>query len=98
MLRLVLEFVLIVFVARAFWRLIDGMLEGITGTKRTRVPEHGVQMVRDPVCGTFLLPGRAVTLVEGGRQVHFCSTACRDRYRSRSSNDADRPGAHGRTA
>ena len=49
MLRFVLILILIVFVARAFWRLVDGMLEGLTGSRRrTPVPQRGVQMVRDP--------------------------------------------------
>jgi YHS domain-containing protein len=45
------------------------------------VPQSGVQMVRDPVCGTFLLPDRALTLGDGRTQVFFCSDACRDKYR-----------------
>jgi hypothetical protein len=44
-----------------------------------------VKMVRDPVCGTFILPDRAVRLVEGGRDIHFCSTGCRDKYRARTA-------------
>jgi uncharacterized protein len=92
MLRLVLEFVLIVFLARAFWRLVDGVLEGITGPKPPRVPDHGVQMVRDPVCGTFVLPSRAVTLNERGASLYFCSTECRDRYRAQPAD------VRGRTA
>ena len=100
MLRLALEFVLIVFVARAFWRLVDGMLDGITGKKsRPRVPERGVQMVRDPVCGTFVLPSRAITLTEAGRPVYFCSAGCRDRYNARPSTGSGRAGGvEGRTA
>ena len=92
MLRLLLEFVLIVFLARAFWRLVDGVLEGISGPKAPRVPERGVQMVRDPVCGTFVLPARAVMLTERGQSVYFCSTECRDRYRVRPAD------VRGRTA
>ena len=82
MLRLVLEFILILVVARAFWRVVGGIVEGVTGRPRTRVPERGVQMVRDPVCGTFVLPDRAVALTDGRRRVFFCSTACRDTYRA----------------
>ena len=46
---------------------------------------RGVNMVRDPVCGTFLLPERAVTLGDARRRVFFCSTTCRDKYRARSA-------------
>jgi len=84
MLRFILITLLIAFIARAFWRIVDGMIEGVTGTPRaTRRRTPGVQMVRDPVCGTFVVPDRAVTLVEGRRQIYFCSDQCRDQYRGR---------------
>lgn len=82
--RYILLFLLVAFLARAFMRLFAGFVEGVTGTPRgTRVPQRGVQMVRDPVCGTFVVPERAVMLVEGAQRVHFCSDKCRDQYRAR---------------
>jgi YHS domain-containing protein len=42
-------------------------------------------MARDPVCGTFVIPERAVTIDDGSRQVHFCSTECRDAFRARTA-------------
>lgn len=84
LLRYILIFLLIAFLARALWRLLAGFIEGVTGTPRgARVPQRGVQMVRDPVCGTFVVPGRSVMLVEGAQRVHFCSDICRDQYRAR---------------
>jgi YHS domain-containing protein len=64
-----------------------GFMEGLTGEPRTRsrVPQRGVQMVRDPVCGTFVVPERAVTLVNGRTTINFCSEACRDKYRARTA-------------
>jgi uncharacterized protein len=83
MLRLVLFVVLAVFVARAFWRVFDAVLEAASGKPpKSQVAERGVQMVRDPVCGTFLLPDRAVMLADGRHRLFFCSDACRDKYRS----------------
>jgi YHS domain-containing protein len=46
-------------------------------------PVSGVRMVRDPVCGTYIVPDRALFLTDGSRQVFFCSTTCRDAYRAR---------------
>jgi YHS domain-containing protein len=86
--RLALFVILAFFVARALWRLLDGIIEGATGSSRGRggpVPQRGVQMVRDPVCGTFLVPDRALTLVDGRTQLFFCSDACRDTYRKRTA-------------
>jgi YHS domain-containing protein len=84
MLRLALFIVLGIIVARAFWRLVDGIVEGVSGRPkggRGQVPTRGVQMVRDPVCGTFVLPDQAFTIVDGRSRVFFCSGACRDKYR-----------------
>ncbi len=84
--RFVLLLLLIIFVARAFWRVVDGVIEGLTGEPRaTRVPEKRVQMVRDPVCGTYLVPERALVLTEGSKRVYFCSAQCRDQYRARTA-------------
>lgn len=79
MLRLALLVVLIVFFARAFWRLLEGVIEGVSGQPRS--PVRLAQMARDPVCGTFILPDRSVMITETSRQIFFCSTACRDKYR-----------------
>ena len=89
LLRLALFIILAFVVARAFWRLLDGIVDGASGGGRrggAGVPQRGVQMARDPVCGVFVVPERAVTLVAGGRErIYFCSEACRDKYRARSA-------------
>ena len=86
MTRLALYLILAILIARAFWRLLDGIIEGASGGRPgSRVPDRGVQMVRDPVCGTFVVADRALTLVEGRTRVHFCSDACRDKYRARTA-------------
>ena len=85
MFRLALFLILAVFVARAFWRLVDGVIEGMSGQPAGASREiRGVQMARDPVCGTYVVPDRAVAVSDGGRQVFFCSTLCRDKYRAQA--------------
>jgi YHS domain-containing protein len=86
MLRILLVLVLFPFVARAISRLIGGVIEGLNGPPSTnRTPALSVQMVRDPVCGTFVVPESAVTLVDGRQPIYFCSDRCRDRYRARTA-------------
>jgi YHS domain-containing protein len=86
MVRLILILLLIVFIARTFWRVIDGVLEGMRKGAPPRPPSRGgIQMARDPVCGTFVIPERSVTLDVGARQIHFCSTECRDAFRARTA-------------
>ena len=86
MLRFLLLALLLVLVARAVSRLFDGIAEGLRGdTPRSRVPQRGVQMARDPVCGTFVIPDRALSITVGREQFYFCSAACRDKYRAKTA-------------
>ena len=86
MFRFALLMILFIFIARAFWRVVDGIIEGITGTPRTPARRsRGVAMVRDPVCGTFVLPDRALSITVGRRQLFFCSPSCRDKYRAKTA-------------
>jgi YHS domain-containing protein len=88
MLRYLLLLILVAIVARAFWRIVDGVVEGMRGPAPAgRTPVAGVQMERDPVCGTFVVRERAITLGSGDRRLYFCSAGCRDKYR------APRPGS-----
>jgi YHS domain-containing protein len=98
MVRLVFFIILFLFVARALRGLWRGVLEGLNqpATARGGVPARGVPMVRDPVCGTFVVPDRAISLTVGADHVYFCSVTCRDKYRGRPGAHPDR--VHGRTA
>jgi YHS domain-containing protein len=102
MVRFILLSILLTILLRAFLRLWAGIVRGIqeggsgSGT-RTRAPQRGVQMERDPVCGTFVVPERAVAVsAANGQRIFFCSVECRDKYRSRPRSSA--APVHGRTA
>jgi YHS domain-containing protein len=87
LLRYLLLFLLGILIFRALGRLLTGLIAGASPPDRSRrggPPERGVQMVRDPVCGTFLPPDAALSLAErGGAVLYFCSEKCRDTYRAR---------------
>jgi YHS domain-containing protein len=85
--RLALFVILAFLIGRALWRLLDGIIEGATGSRGRggQVPQRGVAMVRDPVCGTFVVRDRALTLTDGRTELFFCSDACRDKYRKRTA-------------
>ena len=85
MLRLILLAVLILLVARAFRRLVGGIVVGLSGGRQGGVPSRGVAMVRDPVCGTFVPRDRARSITDGRTQVFFCSATCQEAYRARPS-------------
>ena len=95
MIRFLLLSILLTFVVRAASVLWTGIIRGLQGQARgtpqprgSAVPQQGVQMVRDPVCGTFVVPDRALMLTDGRQPLYFCSAACRDQYRSRPSRTA----------
>jgi len=77
--KLLLYAILILIIARAFWRVVDGILDGARGSERRTTP---VQLVRDPVCGTYVAPGSALSLSTGGTTHYFCSEECRAKYRA----------------
>jgi YHS domain-containing protein len=52
-----------------------------TGANASEMPAGSARkLVRDPVCGMHLAEVLAIPLRDGGELVHFCSTACRDKY------------------
>ena len=83
--RVLIVSVLVIVVGRAAWRLLEGIIEGIVGRPASGPPQRGVRMVRDPVCGTFVVPAQALTLTEGRQQLYFCSPRCRDAYRAKTA-------------
>jgi YHS domain-containing protein len=40
-----------------------------------------VPLVRDPVCGTYVVRTKALTVGSGDQTQYFCSEKCRDQYR-----------------
>jgi YHS domain-containing protein len=42
----------------------------------------GGELKKDPVCGTYVSTSVSVTRTVDGQLLHFCSTACRDKYRA----------------
>ena len=71
-------------IARVFWRFIEGVVSGASapGAQRGRsgnVPT-AVKMLPCPVCGTYVVPGKAIMLTSGTGPVYFCSDKCRAAY------------------
>ncbi len=75
-----LRILLIVVGLRAIWKFCTGVIEGAQGKHRT---VHGsVPLVRDPVCGTYVVRSRAVVLRQGDQIEYFCSKTCQRRFSS----------------
>jgi YHS domain-containing protein len=82
MARLLLWGILIVFLTRSLSRLLHGVLEG-AGYRRDGDPQRSVGLVRDPVCGVFVVPGQALTAGTGSATRYFCSEKCRREWSER---------------
>jgi YHS domain-containing protein len=100
MIRFILLSILLTILLRAAMRLWAGIVRGVQEGQADggRVPQRGVQMQRDPVCGTFVVPERAIALsTEDNSRIYFCSADCRDKYRA-GRHSTPSASAHGRTA
>lgn len=86
MARFILIVLVVLFAIRAFGRLFGGIAQGARGPRQA-APGAGatpVKMIKDPVCGTFVVPGKALSLTAGGATHWFCSERCRAEYASRA--------------
>jgi YHS domain-containing protein len=82
MAKLILWAILIVVAMRSVSRLLHGLLEG-AGYTRGNAPQQSVGLVRDPVCGVFVVPGRAISAGTGDATRYFCSETCRRKWLKR---------------
>jgi YHS domain-containing protein len=80
MLGWVIRLLLVFFILRAVSRLFHGIGEGLRGP-RVQTPS-AVALVRDPVCGTFVMPSHAIVAGSGTAARFFCSEKCRRAYES----------------
>jgi YHS domain-containing protein len=82
LIRILLVSLLILLLVRAGWRMILGVLEGATGQRPREAGSKrpSAHMVRDPVCGTFVVQSRALSAFNAGETAWFCSEACRRRW------------------
>lgn len=85
MTRFLLVLVVIALVMRAVWRLVVGIAEGAAAPGGKRAG-RGVPMVRDPVCGTFVLASRALSAQIGEHVEFFCSEQCLQKRKANPSS------------
>lgn len=97
-LRLILFLIVVRVIWRFLAGLIDGLTpdapgsRGVRGGSRSasgsRAGSGGstasVPLVRDPVCGKYVVPGRAIAAGRADQIQYFCSEQCRDEYARRS--------------
>ena len=89
MARFILLLALFVVIAKMFWRFVDAVVRGATapapqqGAHRASGTPAAVKMQQCPVCGTYVVPGKSISLVSGGSPIYFDTEKCRAEYQSR---------------
>jgi YHS domain-containing protein len=79
MFRILLWIVLAFIVARLVWRLLGGVFQGM-GYQSGGSGSQSVGLVRDPICGMYVVPSNALTSGSGSATRYFCSEKCRQEY------------------
>jgi YHS domain-containing protein len=75
-----LRILILLLILRALWRLYVGIRQGMRERSPGTRGGPAVALSRDPVCGTYVVPGRALALRDGGLVRYFCSERCRDAF------------------
>jgi YHS domain-containing protein len=80
MLGVLLRIIVLVLIVRALWRLAAGISRGLREKSAGGRDDAAVALVRDPVCGTYVVPGRALAARDGTLVRYFCSERCREAF------------------
>lgn len=81
MVRVLLWVLLLLMIIRALSRLFAGIARGLREPSAGgRRGDSAVALARDPVCGTYVVPGRALAARDGALVRYFCSERCRDEF------------------
>ena len=66
----------------ALWPLLRSALDRIPWPQGDATTARD-DLVKDPVCGTYVVRSRAIRNESGGRSVYFCSPRCAERFSER---------------
>lgn len=92
MFRVIFELLLTVVVITVLKSIIGIVMRGFSTAMRPgSMPQNGGprpsnqvpltgELKKDPACGTYISTATSIKEKVGGQVVHFCSTACRDKY------------------
>jgi uncharacterized protein len=81
-----LRLVVVLMLLRLLFRFLRGLVRGLAGAPPQQARGKGAQaavpLVRDPVCGTYVVKTAALSAVADGQSAWFCSEKCRDSWRA----------------
>jgi YHS domain-containing protein len=102
MIRWVLTAIALLLLLRLVLRFVFGLLQGLAGPSTASAPAQAGggrakiagELVRDPVCSTYVPRESAIAVTVGGETRYYCSTACRDKDAAAGTSRMGRA-AHG---
>ena len=62
------------------WPLVRSVLARMSGPPAVEGGGARDELVKDPVCQTYVVRSRAIRNEAGGRSVYFCSTRCAEQF------------------
>ena len=78
-LGLLVRALLILLLLRLVFRFVAGMVRGMQAPVSSPPAGAAAELVRDPLCNTFVAADRGVRGRVQGHDALFCSPGCRDR-------------------
>jgi YHS domain-containing protein len=87
MIRWILTAIALLLLLRLVLRFVLGLLQGLAPPSGASAPGRAGsgrakiagELVRDPVCSTYIPRESAIMVRVGGETRYYCSTACRDK-------------------
>ena len=104
MIRWVLNLIVLLLLLRLALRFVLGLLQGLAtpagGTASSRGSSGGPakiagELVRDPVCSTYIPRDSAIAVRVAGETRYYCSTTCRDKDAESGGRPRMKQAAHG---
>jgi YHS domain-containing protein len=84
MARVIIWTIVALIIIRLVWRFVNAVREGLKmGSSGASRRQPSVKLVRDPVCGIYVVPSQALTSGSGSTTQYFCSEKCRREWSAR---------------
>jgi YHS domain-containing protein len=75
-----MRLLILIILGYIFYRMVKRLMAPKPKVKRTAPGEAVDELVKDPMCNTYVALGSAEKRVIRGKEYAFCSKACADRY------------------
>lgn len=85
-----MRLLLLLIAGIVIYRLFKGLVRPSAGQRRTTgrsSPQIDDVMVQDPYCGVYFPRREGVALMQGGRELLFCSEECRQAYLKQAAGE-----------